>query len=467
MAIAVGAPPAQITAPALTTEERDAADRLLADLTRYRRPNLIADAYYTGRRRVRDLGIAVPPDLKDMLYGVVGWPATVVDVLEERLEHDGWIVPGQSDDLGVSEIIEDNHLHGEWSGAHLDALIHGVSYGVVGAGEAGEPDPLITFESPMNMVALWDRRRRRFTEALLVTFDERTSQPTGATLWLGASKVEMAHDGGWRILSRDQNRIGFPPVARLANRRRLADQRGRSEMSLAIRGYTDMAVRSLLGMEIAREFFAAPMLWLLGAGEEQFRDADGNPVPAWETYIGRIKALDFGEEGQVPDVKHFPGQGPAPFIEGIRGLAQMVAGEAGMPTSYLGLLTENPPSADSVRALESRLIKRAERRHSTFGPQEGWLMRLAIWVRDGADPGVTPIPLWCDPATPTRSAIADETQKLVQSGVLPPESEVTQRRVGLSEADRAQLAADRRRERMTDTLTALSSAAGLAESGDA
>lgn len=455
----------------LSGDETEILERLLAQLGEHQPGNESKAAYYAGEQRVRDLGISIPPHLRTILT-VVGWPGTVVDVLEERLEHDGWTVPGERGDRGVSDIVEANRLQTEWSGAHLDSLIHGLSFGVTGAGGPDEPDPLVTLESPNRMTVTWDRRKRVVTEAVLVSRDD-SGGLDGATLWVppiggnAGQVIELSHDDDrWRVEERTVNRLRLPPVVRLVNRPRLGDDRGRSEITPAVRGYTDNAVRTVLGMEVSREFFAAPMLWVLGANESAFVDRDGNPKTAWETYIGRIKAIEGGEDGQNPDVKQFAGSSPAPFIEQLRGLAQMLAAEAGIPTSYLGMVTDNPPSADSIRALESRLIKRTERRQATFGAEEGLLLRLAIWARDGEDPGVTPRPTWRDAATPTLAAAADATTKLVKEGVLPADSEVTQRRIGLSETDRRQLADERRRNRAQGTVSALAAAAEAAR-GDA
>jgi hypothetical protein len=106
-----------------------------------------------------------------------------------------------------------------------------------------------------------------------------------------------------------------------------------------------------------------------------------------------------------------------------------------------------------------RLEKRAERRQRIFGAAEGRLMRKALWVRDGTDPGVTPKPIWRDAGTQTRSAQAQDAVALVTAGILPADSDVTYERIGLSEADRQRIREDRRRSRLTQTVSALAAAA--------
>lgn len=55
----------------------------------------------------------------------------------------------------------------------------------------------------------------------------------------------------------------------------------------------------------------------------------------------------------------------------MRLLAQLTAGEAAVPERYFGFITSNPPSGEALAAEESRLVKRAERRQTSFG--QGWL----------------------------------------------------------------------------------------------
>jgi hypothetical protein len=447
----------------LSDEDNVLINALVTQLEGVQRHNTMVAAYYEGRNLAKDLGIAIPPHLRTV-ETVVGWPGTVVDVLEERLEHNGWIVPGNgADDLGISEIVEANQLNEEFSKGHLDALIYGIAFGVVGSGEEGEPSTLITVESPTHMTGTWNRRKRALEYALCMTYDEK-GKPTGAAFYKPGETIDLAPNGvGWDIEGRDTHNMPGIPVEPIVNRPRAGDMSGRSEITRAIRAYTDNAVRTVLGMEIAREFFSAPQRYMLGVKESAFQDADGNPLSAWESYIGKILALEADEDGTMPQVGSFAASSPEPFVAQLRQLAQLVAAESGMSATYLGIVQDNPASADAIRAADVRLEKRAERRQRIFGAAEGRLMRKALWVRDGKDPGVTPRPIWRDAGTPTRSAQAQDAVALVTAGILPGDSDVTYERIGLSEADRQRIRADLRRARATHMVSALAAAAKAAE----
>jgi hypothetical protein len=178
--------------------------------------------------------------------------------------------------------------------------------------------------------------------------------------------------------------------------------------------------------------------------------------------MGRVWNIPANEdpEGPQPDVKQFSPASPAPYLDQVQGYAKRVASEAGIPTTYFGIETANPASADAIRAAESRLVKRAERRQASFG--RSWLEvgRLALLVRDGRLPDSYDTAIstkWRDAATPTRAASADEALKLTSGDnpILPPDSTVTYDRVGLSPAEQRQVIADKQRTRGTAVLDQL------------
>lgn len=446
----------------LSDSERDALNANMRQLATFQPSNLVKQAYYTGTQRVRDLGIAIPPVMRS-IETVVGWPETVVDVLEERMNFEGFGWPDE-DDRGLSAIVDENHLIPESSQGITDSLIYGVDFICVGSGMNGEPDPLVTFESPLNTTGIWSARARRLTSAVSVKVDEEDGRPVVVTLYLPDETItaEPNRNGGFTVTNRDEHRLGRVPVVRMANRPRTADLHGRSEITRAVRAYTDIGVRTLLGMEVAREFYAAPQRYLLGASESAFVGPDGENRTAWETYLGRMLAFDPGvdEMGNPRDVKagQFPAATMEPFIGQMQLLASMVASASGMPSSYLGFHTDNPPSADGTRALEARLVKRAERRDTSCGVALVEAARMALLIRDG-DPGPAGLHArWADPATPTIAATTDAVVKQVQAGILPARSEVTLTKLGYSPSERARITADA----AADPLTLLASSIGRA-----
>lgn len=419
----------------LTRDELELVKRLEQKLAAHQENNRKLERYFEGKQRLKDFRISIPPQLTQV-ESVVGWAGTAVQVLEERLDLEGFIAP---DTLGLNDIYRANDLDVESSLGHLDALIYGTGFVVIGKGVDGEADPLITVESPTRMTGIYDLRLRRLSCAIALSFDE-SGRPSMGTLYLPNETILLEWVNGMPIdIDRDQHNMNRVPVVMLANNPRSSDPSGRSEITRAVRSYTDSAMRTLLGAEVAREFYSAPQRYILGADEDLFTDSDGNPLNPWTVYQGRILGVPANQDGQIPQVGQFSQGSTTPYFEQVRALAQMLSAETAIPASYLGFNTDaNPSSADAIRQMEARLVKRAERRQKQFG--RAWMetAKLALLVRDGAIPAeIADVrPVWRDASTPTRAASADEAVKLIGAGVLSPDSEVTYSRIGLSDTDK-------------------------------
>ncbi len=245
----------------------------------------------------------------------------------------------------------------------------------------------------------------------------------------------------------------------MANRQRTADRVGKSEITPEVMSITDAGCRRLMGIEVQSEFFGAPQRYILGASESAFQDAEGNAKSAWDTYIGRVLALERDEDGQVPTVGAFTAHDPSGQTKIIDLYARIMATQLGLPPHMLGYTSDNPASADAIRSSEAMLVKKAERRIRRFGATHRDAMRLALWVRDGEPPDKSRRieAVWRNPATPTIAAQTDAAVKLAQAGIVPAESDVLLEMAGFTEDQRRRVAAERRRAQGAQILDRLAS----------
>lgn len=437
----------------LSDDESQMMTALRTRLMEHRFGLEMRDLYFNAQQRVRDLGISIPPQLKN-LHTVIGWPRIGIEALEQRLDLEGFRWADGSDSSDLDEIADANDLLDEASLVHTDAFVYGRGYVAVGTADDSDAPPVISMESPLDMAVLWDARRR----LILGAWRERQSlqpwllplQPQRlATLYLPNSTISLAEtNGGWQIIGRDDHNLGVVLVARMANRQRTGDRLGSSEITDDVMSITDAACRRLMGIEVAAEFFGAPARYILGASEEAFQAPDGTPKSAWETYIGRVLALERDDDGNVPEVGQFAAHDPSGQTKIIDLYARIMATQLSVPPQMLGYTTDNPASADAIRSSQDMLVKKAERRQRRFGSD--WsnnVMRLALWVRDGEQPDRTARIqcIWRSAATPTIAASTDAAVKLVASGILPADSDITLRMVGLTSAQIAQVRMDRKR----------------------
>ena len=236
----------------LSPDEMNLISHLAKKLSRHDAKNAELERYYEGKNRLKDMRISIPPQLSQV-NSVVGWAGTTVQVLEERLDFEGYIAP---DTLGLQDIYRANDLDVESGLGHIDSLVYGTSFAVVGKGMEGEADPLITIESPKRMTGIYDLRLRRLTSALSLDRDEDGDSRTG-TLYLPTVTIYLEFINNRAVeVYRDEHNLGRLPVVAIVNNPRSSDPHGRSEITRAVRSYTDSAMRTLLGAEVARSLGA-------------------------------------------------------------------------------------------------------------------------------------------------------------------------------------------------------------------
>ncbi|GAA5033132.1 phage portal protein [Streptomyces siamensis] len=389
--------------------------------------------YYEGKQPLAYLNPELLEELGDQIKQVViNWPRLAVDALDERLDVEGFrYADDESAAADLWQIWQANNMDGKSQQAHIDALVMRRSFLVVGTNERDAGTPLVTVESPLQMQVDWDPRTRDVRAALKRWHEQDPLTDAVlnryATLYLPDKTVHYAQTSatGWRETDRDEHKLGEVPVVPLVNRGRIMKPGGVSELTDVI-PISDAACKIATDMMVSAEFHAVPRRVAFGVDEEDFQDASGNKVSKWSRIAGRIWAMSkrrgAGEDGGA-DVIQFPEAQLANFHSTIEILARLVAALSGQPPHFLGLDTNNPPSADAIRSAETRLVKRAERRQDCFSGSYERMNRLVLRFRDGDwDPRAMNLEtLWRDPSTPTFAQKADAVVKLRQADILPVE----------------------------------------------
>lgn len=353
---------------------------------------------------------------------VVAWPMLVVDSLEERLDVEGFRLPSDDEaDDDLWRVWQENSADEQSQQAHIDALVMRRSYIAIGTNEDDDDTPLMTFESPLEVWAETDPRTRKVRAALRRYRDEDSVARNGtnyATLYLpAATSYYQQGKSGWTLIDRDEHELGEVPVVPLINRSRLSDQAGRSELS-PILPLARAVNKISTDMMVAAEFVALPLRGFMGIGPDALQDAEGNSLTAVEAIMGKLLMIPEGETGTVKQFEFASAQ-LTNFTTVVDKLAQLVASIAGLPPHYMGMSTDNPPSADAIRSNEARLVKRAERRQRAFGGSHEQAMRLVRRFQTGEwDPKLKRLEtIWRDASTPTVAQKADAAVKLRSVGI--------------------------------------------------
>ncbi len=377
---------------------------------------------FEGVNKLKQLGIAIPEELKSFTV-VLNWARIVVDAIEHRLDVSGFRMPGaEAADTTLWDVWQYNNMDERSGFVHADALALGSSFACVGTNETDPESPLITVESPLEMVVTRDPRTHRVTEAARFYDADDSGSARRATLYMpDTTRWLKLEQGKWvDELEPDAHNLGAVPVVPFVNRHRTTRLRngildGGSEMADVL-PIADSASRAITNTQLLQETLVAPARGVIGASKGDFIGADGKPLPVWEAYLGAVWALSN------KDAKTF--QFDAADMKNIETIVNMYArlasGVSHLPVEYFGLTTNNPPSAEGYRAGESRLVKTAERKQTAFGNSWEAVMRLVIRLRDGewSEKARRMETLWRDAGTPTVSQVADAVSKYYSSGLV-------------------------------------------------
>ena len=439
------------TVSGLTRGEAELYRRLLRRLLKKRSRNRVRQTYYNGRNQLKDIGYSLPPIAKDIEI-VVGWPEKAVQALANRVVLDG-ITTDDGSDLSrtVRDLMDANDLIATADSAHTDAFVHSCSFitALAGRADLGEPEAVIQEFTADTATGEWDKRRHGLRSALMFDTDDEYEHATGAYLMDLDHTVNIVNDDGrWKVYQRTDNPDARLPVELLAYRPDSKRPFGRSRISRTVMSLTDSAVRTFMRSEMQAELYSVPPRYFLGVTEEMFTDDDGNPIPQWRILLDHVLALPADPKtGTVPQVGQFAQYSFEPHQAQLRQTAPMFASATSLPPDAMGVLTDNPSSADAIDKAQKELCLEAEKCQRWFAPAWERIIGRAQYLA-GPDGSVQAVSCqWRNPSTPSRAAAADAAVKLVQAGILPADSDVTWDMLDLSDRQRQTLRMEQRRKR--------------------
>ncbi|ALF00880.1 portal protein [Mycobacterium phage Serenity] len=379
-------------------------------------------SYYDAERRPEAIGVTVPREMQQLLAHV-GYPRLYVDSIAERQQAEGFRL-GDADeaDEELWQWWQANNLDIEAPLGYTDAYVHGRSFITISKPDpqldlGWDPNvPIIRVEPPTRMHAEIDPRINRVSKAIRVAYDKEGNEIQAATLYTPMETIGWFRaDGEWAEWFNIPHGLGVVPVVPLQNRTRLSDLYGTSEITPELRSMTDAAARILMLMQATAELMGVPQRLIFGIKPEEIGVDSETGQTLFDAYLARILAFEDAE-GKI---QQFSAAELANFTNALDQIAKQVAAYTGLPPQYLSTAADNPASAEAIRAAESRLIKKVERKNLLFGGAWEEAMRIAYRIMKGGD--VPPDMLrmetvWRDPSTPTYAAKADAATKLYGNG---------------------------------------------------
>lgn len=431
-------------------------------LTRWRsrwEKNYRRTLYCDSEQAFKDIGIALPPKMSKTRY-VLGWSAQAVKKPAMRSQFDGLRMPGSDDPFELRELFEANRFSVEFSQAVHSAYKHGCAFVTVARGSNGEAPVQIIGYSAEAATGIWDARNRRLRSALTITDTDADGKPTEFVIWLPDEVVTCSVDGGKWSSESVSNPTGRVNVVPVTNDPQMTSPLGRSRLTNSVMVLNDVAVRTMARMEGNAEFYSSPQLALMGVDQEAF-GSEMSRDTKFRLAMDRVLALSKDADGDKPELQQLSQATMVPHSDMMRTVATLFSGETGIPPSSLGVIHDQPASAEAIRAAEHDLlidVRLQNRGVLSYAVKD--IAALAVMVRDGVSD--LPDGLWrasvsfADPEFRSLSAEADAITKLAPAmPIIANYPVLLERLFDSSEVDRIQ--ADNRRASVSDLMSQLTS----------
>lgn len=212
-------------------------------------------------------------------------------------------------------------------------------------------------------------------------------------------------------------------------------------------GLVDDAQREMVNMAVAAGFAAAPQKYFLGADSEVARRLGETPFKA---FIGSLFVATTNSQGQTPQFGQLSQMSMQPHIDYMRSLAATFSGATGVPLSSLGVVSDNPSSADAILAAKEDAVVDIE---GFIGDCKHALKNIGALTLAAGDNTSFAEALeqksinvhFASPATPSVVSLSDAIVKQIAAFPWLASSDVPLRKLGYEQEEIYELRRDRRR----------------------
>ncbi len=323
-------------------------------------------SYYEAKNSLNYLGPVIPREL--LVYkAVLGWSAKAADALADRLVFHTF----EDDNFDLVGIYNMNNRDILFDNAVLSAAISSCCFIYISPDEDGFPRLQVIDGG--NATGKLDPITGMLTEGYAVLRRDDMNHPELEAHFLPGSTVYYER-GRQKPVVRT-NIAPYPLLVPIIHRPDSRRPFGHSRISRACMTLQQQALRTLLRSEVSAEFYSFPQKYVTGlANDAEFE--------GFRAAISSFLSFTKGDDGEEPKLGQFTQQSMSPFTEQLRTIASLFAGETGLTLDDLGFATENPSSADAIKATHENLRLAARKAQRTFG--SGFLNAgfLAACLRD-------------------------------------------------------------------------------------
>lgn len=336
-------------------------------LEKYRRGAIKRQLVYDLKNIDIDYGITIPPAIKAQYRSTVGWCARAVDSIADRLVFREFA----NDNFNLNEIFKMNSSDILFDDAILSALINSCSFIYISQGN--ERIPRLQIISGSEATGEIDPITRLLTEGYVVLERDDSGQVIEELYFI---KGETQHYVKNKWKQTWHNNAPYPLLVPIIHRPDANRPFGRSRITRSALYWQRYAKRTLERADVTAEFYSFPQKYITGLSQ------DAEPMEKWKATISALLEFSKDEDGDSPKLGQFTTASMAPFTEQLKNAASGFAGETGLTMDDLGFSTDNPSSAEAIKASHETLRLMAEKAQRDFS--SGFLNAgyLAACLRD-------------------------------------------------------------------------------------
>lgn len=324
--------------------------------------------YYEMKRHVIEPGLTIPPALRGQYQATLGWCAKAVDSLADRLVFREF----SDDNFDLGGIFNMNNPDVFFDSTILSALIGSCCFIYISPDNNGFPRLQVVDGG--NATGVIDPITGLLTEGYAVLSQDENKNPT-VEAYFAPGWTEYIRKGE-REIERVENNVEYPLLVPIIYRSDAMRPFGHSRISRSCMYFQRYASRTLERSDVSAEFYSVPQRYVTGMSQS------AEPMDKWKATVSSMMQFSKDEDGNSPSLGQFAQQSMSPFTEQLRTAAAGFAGETGLTLDDLGFATENPSSAEAIKAAHENLRAAARKAQRCFGSGFLNVGFLAACMRD-------------------------------------------------------------------------------------
>lgn len=425
--------------------------------------------YYEGDFKPKPIGVDdLPENVKPEERCL--WPRKAVTSVSERCRLTGFSFAGEYSDEGFEGACRSSSIVSAFNRNVASVLVHGCMFATVNRSYVGGAS--VAFHTAETASAVWDSGAARIGAGLVVaqtarpSWSRRARQPVRANLHLPGRVVVFERTGPvtWRAESA-RTAFDVPMMVPFAWRSTGIKPFGETRITGEVMSIADDVVRIRQNMIVSSEFYSHPQKYALGLTDRMFDEIkESKSAHA----LSSMFLATMGKKGEVPEYGQLPAVSPQPYIDLIKAYAGLFSASTGVPLNSLGIIQDNPSSAEAINASREDISLCAEDLIEASREALTQVALMAMAVAHNLNPGDltdeqrSVVPRFRDPLRPSIASRTDAAMKV--ASVVPEYARTSEfwRDLGKSEEGAAEMVSEIRR---VQALGITGSLLGAAERG--